>query len=320
MSRGRGANGALAILVKRFPRLSETFILNEIVELRRQGLPLRLFAIADANEPYVQPEAETLRPELSYLRYGRSVGGRLRLLSDLIWAVLRHTAGFVRAARLAARRGSAATWRHFREACTLARRMDTAGLRHLHAHFASGPSSVAYYVHLMTGDSFSFTGHARDVFTTPPRYIVERSAAARFVATCTDSNRLYLESLGEEVGRKVVVIPHGIDVDLFTAIERRPERGRLLSIGRLVPKKGFDVLLRAVALLAEKGIDVRLHLIGDGPLRGELAALAASMRIGDRVVFGGARPQPELLDELASAEVFVLSPVVMPDGDRDGVP
>lgn len=314
------AGAGLAVLVKRFPRLSETFVLNEVLELKRQGIPLRLFAIADAKEPYAQPEAEALRPELSYLRYGDSFSARLRLLSDLLWALYRHPSGFLAARRLARHRGSAATWKHFLEACTLARRMDSAGLRHLHALFASGPSSVAHYVHLMTGVSYSFTAHAKDLFTTPPKYVTERTRAARFVATCTGSNRLYLEGLGEEVGRKVVVIPHGVDLDRFAAIARRPEPGRLLSIGRLVSKKGFDVLLRSVALLREEGLDLTCRIIGDGPLQKELEELAATLGVADRVVFGGARPQLELLEELAGAQVFVLSPVLMPDGDRDGVP
>src|SRR5438309_5201546 len=135
-SNGRGsgprssAGAGLAILVKRFPRLSETFVLNEVLELKRQGIPLRLFAIADAKEPCAQPEAEALRPELSYLRYERSRGASLHLLSDLLWTASRHGAGFLRALRFALHRGSAVTLRHFREACTLTRRMEAIGSRH----------------------------------------------------------------------------------------------------------------------------------------------------------------------------------------------
>jgi glycosyltransferase involved in cell wall biosynthesis len=202
----------------------------------------------------------------------------------------------------------------------LAKHLDEERAGHLHAHFAHGPAAIAYLTHLITGVPFSFTAHAKDLYTTPPEYIAERGRAASFVVTCTEANRAFLATLLGRDGDKIVLCRHGVDVDRFSAVVSRPVRGRILSIGRLVPKKGFDVLLRALALLAQRGVSFECHVVGTGPLSGQMDALARSLGIGDRVTFLGARPQVALLEEYASAEVFALAPVITDNGDRDGIP
>jgi colanic acid/amylovoran biosynthesis glycosyltransferase len=119
---------------------------------------------------------------------------------------------------------------------------------------------------------------------------------------------------------KVWLCRHGVDAARFSSDRSDPQPGRIVSIGRLVPKKGFDVLVRACGELSRRGIEFDLRIIGGGPLRGELRALAEEEGIGDRVRLVGSRSQAEVAAELATAELFALSPVVMPDGDRDGIP
>jgi len=202
----------------------------------------------------------------------------------------------------------------------MAEHVDREGAGHLHAHFAHGPAAIAYLTHLVTGVPFSFTAHAKDLYTTPPAYVAQRGRAAEFVVTCTEANRAYLRKLLGPGGDKVIVCRHGVDVERFSAVVRRPVPGRILSIGRLVQKKGFDVLVRALAVLAERGVAFECRVVGDGPLAEELQALARTVGIDRHVAFLGARPQVELLAEYGAAEVFALAPVITSDGDRDGIP
>ncbi|MFO7170798.1 MAG: glycosyltransferase, partial [Chloroflexota bacterium] len=200
------------------------------------------------------------------------------------------------------------------------------GVGHLHAHFAHDPTLVALLVHRLTGIPFSFTAHARDLFQIPRHVLVERVAAATAVVTCCGANLDYLdEVLPPELRAKVRLIHHGVNLDGFRpADEPAPAadaRGPLiLSVGRLVEKKGFPDLLRAAARLKQSGRRFRLAIYGDGPLRPELERLAAELGLGDELELPGERPQRDLLPAFQAAQIFALTPFVTEDGDRDGVP
>ncbi len=305
-----------AVLVKRFPRLSETFILNEFLELRRQGLDVRLFAIMDPHEAQSQAEALALIPEVTYLQDGPLTAQLPRAMR----AARRHRRGALRAARWLVTRRSLAAARQYVHALVLLDHLDEGGYGHLHAHFAHSPAAIAFIVNKISGRRYSVTGHAKDIYTARKESLAMRCHQAAFVTTCTAANQRHLiDETGLDPGR-VLLCRHGVDLDRFTRLDRSPQPGRILSIGRLVPKKGYDVLLRACALLAQRGREFELRVIGGGELHAQLEALAAELGIADRVRVSGARPQPELLDELREAEVFALAPLVLPDGDRDGVP
>jgi glycosyltransferase involved in cell wall biosynthesis len=311
----------IAFLVKRFPRLSETFILNEVLELRRQGIPLKLFSLLDPKELTTQIEAENMRAEVLYLRTTAGLAGWIQLVPDLLWAFFRFPAGVRRSMRFVFARKSVATLRHLMEAARLVRQMRRANVVHLHAHFAHGPAAVADLARRVSGIPYSFTAHAKDLYTTPAENIAARIGSAAFVATCTEQNGAYLASLATpEMAAKIHVIPHGVDGPRFSAVNRAPVRGRIVSIGRLVPKKGFFLLLDSLKLLSRAGVTFDCRIFGDGPLREQLLERVRALNLADRVSFLGARPQGELLGELGEAEIFVLSSVVMEDGDRDGIP
>ena len=315
MSR-RPAPRRVVVLVKRFPRLSETFILNEFLELRRQGLDVALAAVMDPGEASSQPEALALVSEVLYLQRGPL----WREAPAIARALARHPWGALRAVAYVVSRHSRPSTRNLLHACVLVDRLAGGPPAHLHAHFMHATASIAYLAQLISGQSYSLTGHAKDVYTTLPENVLRRCAHARFVTTCTDANRRFLV---EEIGVRstpVLLCRHGVDLTRFTAVPRRPRPGRILTIGRLVPKKGFDVLIRACGDLARRGVDFELHLVGGGAMRGELEALAAAEGVTDRVRFLGSRPQVELLSELSEAEVFALAPVVLDNGDRDGIP
>ena len=306
----------VVVLVKRFPRLSETFILNEFLELRRHGLPVELFAIMDPNERRSQPEALALVPEVTYLQTGRLWGE----LPAALRAARRHPWGTMRAAGWALTRHTWPAARNLLHALALLDRLASGPPAHLHAHFLHSPAALAFIAAKVSGQPYSLTGHAKDIYTTLPENLRMRCDRARFVTTCTEANRTHLiKELGLEPGQ-IHLCRHGVDLTKFTIPARQPRTGRIVSVGRLVPKKGFDILIRACGDLRRRGIAFDLVLLGGGELHDELLALAHEQGIGDRVTLLGSRPQSDVVEQLAAAEIFALSPVVLPDGDRDGVP
>lgn len=315
----------VAYLVKRFPRLSETFVLQEFLELRRQGLDLRLYALMHPAEQVVQPSAAELLPEVTYLHdRGRRWRSWARLLGGAARQALSNPSGCAALSRLLlARRPFLASLRHAVEALWLARDLRLARARHLHAHFAHSPAEVAHMAWIAGGLAFSFTAHAKDLYTTPVEALRPRLRAAAFVITCTRFNADHIAGLDPAdctLRERLHVLYHGTDIRRFNPIGRRPEPGRVLSVGRLVPKKGYPVLLQALALLAARGVDFTCDVFGEGELRPALETEIGRLGLLSRVRLRGATPQEELLPEYWRASVFALTPMVMPGGDRDGIP
>jgi glycosyltransferase involved in cell wall biosynthesis len=306
----------VVVLVKRFPRLSETFIMSEFLELRRQGLPVELFAIMDPHEDHSHPEALALVPEVVYLQTGRI----WRALPSALRTIWRHPLGTARAAGWILTRRTRAAVRNCVHAIVLVDRLAAGQPAHVHAHFLHSPAAIAFIARKISGQRYSATGHAKDIYTTLPDDLLMRCRDAEFITTCTDANRTHLV---EEIGlppSQVRLCRHGVDLDRFSSDRCEPHRGRILSIGRLVPKKGFDVLVRACAEMRRRGVEFELRIVGGGPLRDELRELAADEGIADLVDLLGSMSHADVAAELAAAEVFALSPVVLPNGDRDGIP
>jgi glycosyltransferase involved in cell wall biosynthesis len=306
----------VVVLVKRFPRLSETFILNEFLELRRHGLPVELFAIMDPHEQSSQPEALALVPEVTYLQTGRLWGE----LPAALRTARRYPWGTLRAAGWALTRHTIAAARNLLHALVLLDRLADGPPAHLHAHFLHNPAALAFIAEKVSGQPYSLAGHAKDIYTTLPENQRMRVGRARWVSTCTEANREYLTKEVGAAPEQIHVNRHGIDLARFTVPARTPRPGRIMSVGRLVPKKGFDVLIRACGELNRRGIPFELVVLGGGGLHDELIALGDAQGIGDRVSLLGSRPQRDVVEQLAAAEIFALSPVILPDGDRDGIP
>jgi glycosyltransferase involved in cell wall biosynthesis len=173
---------------------------------------------------------------------------------------------------------------------------------------------------LAGGPPFSFTAHAKDLYTTLPRNLAIRANAARFVLTCTDFNGRFLRELLPDVSTPIQVIHHGADLRRFNSSGRKPKPGLILSVGRLVPKKGYPLLIQGLQLVEQAGLEFRCEIYGGGPMREELDSMVRARGLASRISFHGARPQDELVRAYARASLFVLAPVVVPDGDRDGIP
>ncbi len=206
---------SIAYLLKRYPRLSETFILHEILELERQGVDLRLYSLLDPAEEIVQADVARVRAPVRYLPAGWR--GIVPLLGAHLVLLRRDPRRYVGVVAYTVRRfrGRAAL-KHFVRAGWLTRALERDGVTHLHAHFAHGPASVAHFIHLLTGQPYSVTAHAKDIYTSPPDLLATKLRAARFVVTCTGYNARYLAGMvGEHAAGRIHRIYHGLDLRLF---------------------------------------------------------------------------------------------------------
>ncbi len=322
----RPAAGPVAFILKGYPRLSETFIAQEILGLERLGLDIRIVSLRRPTDRESHPVHREIAAPVLYLpEYLHQAPARV--LAG--WRRVRRLPGFAaaRAAwRLDLRRDhSRNRIRRFGQAMVLAAEMPQ-GVRRLHAHFLHTPASVARYASLITGLKWSCSAHAKDVWTTPQWEIAEKIASLESLATCTRVGQEHLVGLADDPGR-VKLIYHGLDFERFPPLGRpRPAKDAgdaddpviLLSIGRIVPKKGYQGLIAALGRL-DPALHWRLVHIGGGDAHA-LSRQAEALGIAGRIDWLGAQAQETVLQRLRAADLFVLPCRVTEDGDRDGLP
>lgn len=323
--------GPVIYLVRSWPRLSQTFIVNEVLALERRGVDLVIFSLVRSGELVIQPQVSEVRTAVRYLEdrkpLRQQVGEHIAVFS----------AGPVRYARtalfawrrrdLAKGYATATTLGCFQYAVRVAaaivrlRREGTAPA-HLHAHFAHDPALVALLVRRLTGLPYSFTAHARDLVQIPPSSLAARAAEATALVTCCQVNADYIAATLPARLPSVRVIHHGVELDLFKPRPRPTVVAdvQIVTVGRLVEKKGFPDLLRALGRLKASGRRITCRVYGDGPLLRPLAELRDSLGLADAVHFLGERSRETIIQALHSSDVFVLTPTVTEDGDRDGIP
>lgn len=320
-----------AYFMKRYPRLSETFILNEICAMEALGEELEIFSLLQPEPLPHHPMVMRVRASLAHLpaSFGRKLVALARAHSAALAAA---PTGYARALALAARQSVStpsplSSWRQFLRAGFFATKSRRRGVTHLHAHFANAPAEVAELVSCMTGLPFSFTAHAKDLYLTRAALIAKRTGAAQFVATCTQYNVDYLRGiLPGDQHRKVNLVYHGIDLTRFHyrsptyAFARAGTPPLILCVARLVPKKGLDDLIAACELLRASGVAFRCRIVGGGPLRADLEADIAGRGLEGFVVLEGAMIHDRLIDLFGRADLFALAPRITDDGDRDGIP
>jgi glycosyltransferase involved in cell wall biosynthesis len=315
----------IVFILKGYPRLSETFIAQEIRALEQRGIPITIVSLRHPTDKHTHPVHREIAARVGYLpEY--LIREPLRTLRG--WWYARRLPGYAAAFRqwLAdfRRDPTSNRGRRFGQACVLAAELGAPEHypRRLHAHFLHTPASVAYYTHLMTGIPWSCSAHAKDIWVTGDWEKREKLRSMDWLVTCTEVGHRALEALAPKPDT-VALVYHGLDFARFPAPDARPQRETgpftLLSVGRLVPKKGFAGLLEALGRLP-KELDWRLRHVGGGPLKDELDAQAKTLGIADRITWLGAQPQETVLAEYRSADLFVLNCRIAEDGDRDGLP
>ncbi|MGJ8544282.1 MAG: glycosyltransferase [Sulfitobacter sp.] len=317
----------LAIVVKGWPRLSETFIAQELVALEEAGLGFEIWSLRHPTDTKTHPLHDRLRAPVRYLpEYLRD--DPLRVAQAML--AVQSLPGFEAAHEAfkadLARDDTPNRRRRWGQACVLAHEAPAA-LRGFYAHFLHTPSSVARYAAILRGLPWSFSAHAKDIWTSPEWELREKLSGAHhgadFGATCTEFGAKHLQSLADNPSR-VDLVYHGLDLARFPAPPARPQRQvsdtlHLLSVGRLVEKKGFDNLIDALGLLPQ-GLAWHWTHIGGGALGDDLRSRARALGIDGKITWRGACDQPEVIAAMRRADLFVLPSRIAADGDRDGLP
>ncbi len=322
------AGGCIGYLAKMFPRITETFILSEVLALRRAGVPLRLYSLLPpTRDARMHPQAEALLPEVWVVPQPRwsLIGDFLRAFARCVKRRPATALGLL--ARSLLPPGADSVRRLFR-AVVLADRMALDRVAHLHAAWAHTPASVGRIAARLCGAPWSMGAHAKDIHLARPESLRKKLRSARYTLTCTRGNVNFLGEIGRAEDQvhppAIELFYHGVDTRYFDAVpDARADAHDtplLVSVGRLVSKKGFDVLLDAASLLKARGRRFQLQIIGESPLRGELEAHIAQAGLGDVVALRGMLVREEVREAYRQADGVVLACRVAADGDRDGIP
>ncbi|MDE3134839.1 MAG: glycosyltransferase family 4 protein [Acidobacteriota bacterium] len=315
----RGANGSvdLAVLVHEFPKLSETFVLADLLALEERGVRLHVFSLRRPAADLLQDGDSPLRAPVEYLP---EIAGRQRtLLTRALHARMLARAPARYAAGLAEIYASPDYSKlRLTQAALLAGGLLRLGTPPLYIHFAHKPATVGRFASLMLGTPFAISAHAVDVWATPPKELRAKLRDASVVLACYEEAQRHLERLAGGHA-PVLLARHGVEIPAsWSRAEATPPI--VLAVGRLVEKKGFDTLLQAVASIGDGVPEFRLHIAGDGPLWPVLARLTGELGLREVVRFLGPLTHSELERHFASAAVFALPCRVAADGNRDGLP
>lgn len=341
----------VAYIMSRFPKLTETFILYEILALEQQDVQVELYPILRARNTANHPEGASLlkkliervsdtKGEMVMHPEAAPLVERAHYLPFISWPILRAQFRFL-LRRPAAYLGALATlmranWGSanffvgalgiFPKIVYFAELIEADGVQHVHAHFANHPAAAAFVVHRLTGIPYSFTAHGADL-QVDQHMLREKVAAAAFVVTISDYNKeLIVQVCGESCRDKVAVIHCGVDTQVFRAdpsrATQRPAGGpfEILCTGTMYEVKGHTYLIEACRLLAERGVDFICHLVGDGPDRAALAEQVERAGLADKILFHGQRTRAEIVALLQQVDAVTVPSIPTDSGRREGIP
>lgn len=309
--------GRIGYVVKVYPRFSETFIVTEVLAREAAGEDIEIVALRRSGDPRFHAELARVAAPVTYLPRPTS--------SLSLWEALREAAdpGIVSALGDALPELLAADVDDAIAAIALAAHAERRGLSRLHAHFASAATTVARLAALIAGIPYSFTAHAKDLYhsSVDTELLRRKVADAAYVATVSEFNARFLRALAPEHAERVHVVPNAIELDRFGYRDPAPRSRPLhiVGVGRLVEKKGFGVLLDAVAAVRDD-VAVRVTIAGGGELAEPLARRVRELGLDAVVRMPGPLPQDEVAALLRDADVFAAPCVVGADGNADGLP
>ncbi len=303
----------LLFLMHTFPLYSTTFISNEVDELRRQGVALKLFAIQPPQTSHYPKEMNRFFTETTYLfpiHFFKMLARHFRALFFMPITYLQTLWGALSWGKLAIK-DRIRTCYHFVEAIYFYPEIASAGCQHLHVHFLSGGATIAFFLHKMYGVRYSLTAHGTDIFVEKV-WLKEKLSHAVIVRVGTRYNQQYLKGLlPSHVHLPIHVLPFGINVDMISRTEPKLSSGRLmlLNVGNLVWQKAQGLLLEACHLLCDMGIDFHLTIVGRGPLRHTLEKKREALDLTSRVTLTGALSPSDVFERYRHSDIFVLSSV-----------
>lgn len=314
----------VAYLMSRFPHLPETFILREMTELEQQGWQVALYPLILQEQPVVHAEAEPWLARARRLPFISS-----KILAENARSLLQQPHRYSQSAGQALWENSRSakffsrTVALFPKAVYAARQMQREGVNHIHAHYATHPALVAWLIHRLTGISYSITVHAHDIFVQRAM-LATKLREATFIAAISHYNVDFLaHTIGPWVRDKTRIVRCGIVPDHYPLRHHLPTPGEpfeIISVGSLQPYKGHPVLLRACALLRDRGIPVRCRIIGEGQERPRLEQMIEELGLASHVSLLGAQPQEAVARLLPTAHCYVQPSIIEPSGKMEGIP
>lgn len=305
----------IGYVVKRYPRFSETFIVNEILAHEAAGQPVEIFALRSVEESHFQDILGQVRSPVTRLPDKlRSVETfwQLLLQAQLTLPLAWTTLGTLKAENA----------RDVSQAIMLAGACQERGIIHLHAHFGTVSTTVARLAAQLAGITYSFTAHAKDIFFDydVPQNLECKLRDASHVVTVSDFNLGFLRDQFGPSAERVIRIYNGLDLGRFEYRDPDPDAISLLAVGRLVEKKGFHILVEAIRILADAGKRLRCDIIGTGPEAQNLQAQIDAGALSDCIQLVGPKPQSEVIAAMRRSAMLVCPCIVGQDGNRDGLP
>src|SRR5437867_7909889 len=305
-------------VVKRYPRYSETFIVNEILAHEASGIDVEIFSLFAGSDTHFKDVDSRVRATVNNI----SVDG---LRASDVWDVMRSVAPTLPASWAALGATGVETAREIYQALMLAKAVRSKGVTHLHAHFGTSSTTVARLASRFAGVPYTFTAHAKDIFhdSVRPADLRRKIADAAAVITVSDYNVAFLRKKYGPAAARVQRVYNGMELKQLQFRPPSPDERRppvILGIGRLVEKKGFATLIEACAILAKRGRKFSCQIIGTGELESELLNQVARLALEDHVQLIGPRPQREVFKLLHDAGIFAAPCLIGEDGNRDGLP
>jgi glycosyltransferase involved in cell wall biosynthesis len=325
------AKKTLGMILKGYPRISETFISNELRLLEKMGFDIHIYSMRAPRENFSHDSIKQIKAKVTYLPSSMFFG-----LPAFLWYNLRlffrMPKRYLSCLKLMKSRFALApkkyTWvKHMLQAGYIMQKSvidDGVNLAHLHGHFAHTPTTVTMYAAHLADIPFSFTAHAKDIYTQDPRRIADKVDLAKFVVTCTNYNKQHLVKTVSN-GKPIHCVYHGINLDLFSS-NGRPTKAtapyNILTVARFVPKKGLDTVLRALAKLRAEGLDFHYTLVGTGKAKEnqKIQTLIRELGLADVTTMTGTITHGDVIELLHKADCFTLGCREADDGDRDGIP
>lgn len=315
-------------VLKRYPRYSETFIVNEILAHESAGLAIEIFALRPPEDTHFQNNISQVRAPVRYIRkpiQGRASQSLTTLnptAASYFWAELQDVSLIIPDiwARLSVARGERSSTVY--QALWLAREVKNKNITHLHAHFGTVATNVARLASHFTGVPYTFTAHAKDIFheNVIAADLERKIADAAALVTVSDYNVRYLQQSYGNAAQKVRRIYNGLDLSRLSYISPKKRAPLIVFVGRLIEKKGASILIEACDRLRAWNCDFRCQIIGTGGLEKELRQQIESLNLGSLVEMVGPRPQNEVFAMLQQAAAFAAPYIVGGDGNRDGLP
>lgn len=312
----------IAYMMSRFPKITETFIINEIIELRDLGFDINIYPLLQDQSKVTHPEVESLSELIHYLPFisWKIIKANFTSLFQTpstyiktIMEILIGTSGsmnfFIGALGI------------LPKSICFAKQMQRHNIQHIHAHFATHPTVAALIIHRLTGITFSFTCHGSDIHIDQTMF-KQKAAAAKFIVAISKYNREFLvERCGHEVKKNMLVVNTGVNVSRFKLVEREPGNMlNILMVATFREVKGHRFLIEACRRLLLWDVPLQCNLVGSGPWFRTIKNQIARLNLKEYVKFHGDQPAPEVAKMMQQADVVVLPSIYGSRGDREGIP